>query len=25
LLKGKLNNISIGRVEHHYKMRFPKK
>lgn len=25
LLKGKLNNISIGKVEHHYKMRFPKK
>lgn len=25
LLKGKLNNISLGRVEHSYKMRFPKK
>lgn len=25
LLKGKLNNISLGRVEHDYKMRFPKK
>ncbi len=23
LLKGKLNNISLGRVEHDYKMRFP--
>jgi peptide deformylase len=25
LIKGKLNNISLGRVEHSYKMRFPKK
>lgn len=25
LLKGKLNNISTGRVEHDYKMKFPKK
>ena len=25
LLKGKLTNISLGKVEHHYKMRFPKK
>lgn len=25
LLKGKLNNISLGRVDHDYKMRFPKK
>ncbi|MES2617036.1 MAG: peptide deformylase [Bacteroidota bacterium] len=25
LLKGKLNNISLGRVEHDYKMRFPVK
>jgi peptide deformylase len=25
LLKGKLNNITQGKVEHHYKMRFPKK
>jgi len=25
LLKGKLNNITLGRVEHDYKMRFPKK
>ncbi|MEZ4805651.1 MAG: peptide deformylase [Bacteroidia bacterium] len=25
LLQGKLNNISLGRVEHDYKMRFPKR
>ncbi len=25
LLKGKLNNITLGKVDHHYKMRFPKK
>lgn len=25
LLKGKLNSITQGKVEHHYKMRFPKK
>jgi peptide deformylase len=25
LLKSKLNNISLGKVDHHYKMRFPKK
>ena len=25
LLKGKLNNISLGRIEHDYKMRFPTK
>lgn len=25
LIKGKLNNISIGKVSHDYKMRFPKK
>lgn len=25
LIKGKLNNISMGRVDHYYKMRFPKK
>lgn len=25
LLKGKLNNISLGKVDHSYKMRFPKK
>jgi peptide deformylase len=25
LIKGKLNNISVGKVSHDYKMRFPKK
>jgi peptide deformylase len=25
LIKGKLNNISLGKVSHDYKMRFPKK
>jgi peptide deformylase len=25
LIKGKLNNITLGKVSHDYKMRFPKK